>query len=146
MCAVHYYRWRRGQIAADDNEVRTPTVGKAAKPFDYAVPSEFLPGPETADASTKPRGLVGLVRQMVVKYVHQPERAGRIMAHFYERAFRNDRVLLDFVKFLVPQEGGAPPVQVIINSPLMTQEKDITYDIEGNKIEVSQVQGGGDKS
>lgn len=78
------------------------------------------------------------VRGLVFEMLWDKQRVKSIMTHFYQRALKNDRALVEYVKYMLPgftQGEGSGAVTVIINTPVIAT--DGKYGIDGKEIDIT---------
>jgi hypothetical protein len=154
LCYLCYSRWYRGKLVIEGleppkkqdtprgslKEQGSPSLRKffSGSPSDeqWPLPDEF----HLAEAGVPQEARGGgsapyrIVRGMMERFLFAPRRVGAIMQRFFERALRDDKVLLEYVKTLLPRQDATPTVQVNISTPLMDMSTKKVYDVTGMEV------------
>lgn len=81
------------------------------------------------------KGVSARARYMIEQFVFAPKRVAAMVNQFYLRALKNDKVMVEYMKILVPRNDTISPVQVVINAPLLTRQTGLVYDVTGVPVE-----------
>lgn len=82
----------------------------------------------------KDKSVVSRARYIIEQYLFHPKRVAPVVQAFFNKALINEKVLLEYMKILVPRSDQISPVQVIINAPSITNKSGVTYDITGEEV------------
>lgn len=128
LCFSCYEKKRRGTL----DEAKERALGK---PGDIQI---------SIPEALEKKGVSARARYVIEQYVFNPKRVAALVQHFYERALKNDKVLIEYIKVLTPNRDVSSPVQVIINAPTISREEKVVYDVTGEAVDVPKVRSKAD--
>lgn len=108
------------------------------KYFDRDVTTLTSEEAELGTALKEKKFDAGAVRRLgttvVQRFLFHPHRITAILQHFYQQSFKDSRILIKYMDYIMPQQQNAGGVYVQVNTSI-SKDMEKQRDVEGNIID-----------